>query len=107
MAGSAPVCSPTAIISVARSGNTPVSASDSARLLPSRTVAIEVITAFDTRREEMERAAVSSDGTSGRPPVSSVEKVRANSATWYLSQILPKTGHPDADGVQERRGRGR
>ena len=40
----------------------------------------------------MERAAVSSDGTSGKPPVSSVESVRENSATWYLSQILPKMG---------------
>ena len=40
--GSAPVCSPTEIISVARSGNTFVSLSESARLLPSRTVAIDV-----------------------------------------------------------------
>ena len=44
------------------------------------------------RDDEIERAAVSSDGTSGRPPVSSVESVRANSATWYLSQIGPKIG---------------
>ena len=42
----------------------------------------------------MDRAAVSSEGTSGRPPVSSVERVRANSATWYLRQILPRTGKP-------------
>ena len=54
---------------------------------------IELITARETRRELMERAAVSSDGTSGSPPVSSVESVRANRATWYLSQILPKTGN--------------
>ena len=66
--------------------------SDSARLLPSRTVSIEAITALETRREEMDRAAVSSDGTSGRPPVSSVESVRENCATWYLTQILPAIG---------------
>ena len=90
--GSAPVCSPTVIISVARSGKTPVLVSESARLLPSRTVVMDDSTAFETRRDEMERAAVSSDGTSGNPPVSSVESVRENSATWYLSQILPKTG---------------
>jgi hypothetical protein len=94
MAGSAPVCSPTVIISAARSGKTPVFSSDSARLLPSRTVLMEEMTALETRREEMERAAVSSDGTSDRPPVSSVESVRAKRATWYLSQILPKTGRP-------------
>ena len=58
-------------------------------------------TALETLREEMERAAVSSDGTSGRPPVSSVESVRENSATWYLSQILPKIGMRDADAVDE------
>ena len=51
-------------------------------------------TAFETLRDEIERAAVSSDGTSGNPPVSSVESVRENNATWYLSQILPKTGTP-------------
>ncbi len=38
-------------------------------------------TAFDTLRDEMERAAVSSEGTSGRPPVSNVESVRENRAT--------------------------
>ena len=92
--GRAPVCSPTVIISVARSGKMLVWVSDSARLLPSRTVPMEEKTAFETLREEMERAAVSSDGTSGRPPVSSVESVRENRATWYLSQILPKTGRP-------------
>ena len=90
--GKAPVCSPTVIISEARSGNTPLRPSDSARLLPSRTVVIDVKTALEIFREPMERAAVSSDGTSGRPPVSSVESVRANSATWYLIQILPKIG---------------
>ena len=49
-------------------------------------------TALEMRCEEMERAAVSSEGTSGRPPVSRVESVREKSATWYLSQILPKMG---------------
>ena len=44
--GSAPVCSPTVIISAARSGNTPVCVSESARLLPSRTVTIDVMTAL-------------------------------------------------------------
>ena len=47
---------------------------------------------FGNAAREMERAAVSSEGTRGRPPVSRVERVREKSATWYLSQILPKMG---------------
>ena len=62
---------------------------------------MDVNTALETRREEMERAAVSSDGTSGKPPVSSVESVREKSATWYLSQILPKIGQPHANAIHK------
>jgi hypothetical protein len=36
---------------------------------------------FRELRDEMERAAVSSEGTSGRPPVKSVESVREKRAT--------------------------
>ena len=50
--------------------------------------------ALATVLQEMERAAVSSEGTRGRPPVSRLERVRTNSATWYLRQILPKMGMP-------------
>src|SRR5258708_264460 len=90
--GSAPVDSPTSIIEVARSGNTFVFVSACHSGLPSRTLTTDVFTAFATSRLEIDRAAVSSDGTGGIPPSSSVESVRANCATWYFTQIVPNTG---------------
>src|ERR1700733_6700150 len=90
--GSAPVDSPTSIIDVASSGKTLVLSSACHSDLPSATPPPPVRPAFAIMRLEIDRAAVSSDGTGGMPPSSSVENVRENCATWYFNQIFPNIG---------------
>ena len=74
----------------------PETPSSAARLadspLPSRTVSTLANTALPICRESIDRAAVSSDGTSGKPPVSSVDSVRENNPTWYFSHTVPNSG---------------
>src|SRR5271157_667676 len=44
------------------------------------------------RRICIDSPAVSSDGTNGKPPDSSVDNMRENTATWYFSQMSPSKG---------------
>ena len=59
---------------------------------PSRTHLPACSTVREIRGLLIELLAVSSEGTSGMPPLSNVASVRENMATWYFSQTAPKTG---------------
>src|ERR1700757_4443468 len=91
--GSAPVDSPTSIISIASSGNTFVDSRLDPNPFPPRPVSTDRSTAPAIWRESIDRAAVSSEGTSGKPPDNSVESVLANNPTWYLTQTGPNSGN--------------
>src|SRR6478609_8164703 len=92
MAGRAPVDSPTSTISMARSGKNSVSSRLKESDRPSRTRLEACSTLLETLKLLMEWLAVSRDGTSGRPPDSSVESVLENMAIWYFIQIWPNSG---------------
>ena len=92
MAGSAPVDSPTSIISTDISGKTLVSSRLWANPWPSRTPRVAVSMPCEIRRLCIDSHAVSSDGTSDSPPDSKVDSIRVNTATWYFNQTSPNSG---------------
>ncbi len=79
-------------MSRASGGNIFEARSDAESGCPSRTILPAVSIACFITGVDSESAAVSSDCTSGMPPVSSVLRIRESCATWYFSQISPATG---------------
>src|SRR5438445_741270 len=75
MAGSAPVDSPTSIISTARSGKISSSSRLLERVCPSRTLTVASAIPFTILRLLIDVPAVSIAGTKGKPPCKSVDKV--------------------------------
>src|ERR1035437_9132754 len=92
MAGSAPVDSPTSIMSIASGGKILDCLSEPESGWPSRTLLPAASTARWSSGVPSESAAVSMAWTSGMPPTSKVLKMRASWATWYFSQISPTRG---------------
>src|SRR5208337_2771632 len=92
MGASAPLDSPTSIISSASSGITPLAESAPWSDSPSRTICVARPTVPCNSLLVMDSAAVCSALTSGVPPVSSVASVRQNWATWNFSNVPPSTG---------------
>ena len=92
IAGSAPVDSPTSIISTDKLGNMPVALTAADKGCPSLTIFRALPRAFRSRLLLIDSEAVSSACISGIPPTSRVLSTRANWPTWYMIQIRPSTG---------------
>ena len=92
MGASAPLDSPTSIMSSARSGITPLEASAACSDSPSRTICVVCVTVLRTNLLVMASDAVLRAATSGVPPVNKVASVLENCATWNFSMVSPMIG---------------
>ena len=90
--GRAPVLSPTCTISSAIPGKNPLRRKPELSECPAVTSFCASRIDWESSGLVTESLVVSSAGMIGRPPCSSVESVRANSATENLSSNLPATG---------------
>src|SRR2546426_1465243 len=92
MLGRAPVLSPTSIISSAIAGKNPLRRKPELSVCPAVTSFCASRIDWESNGLVTESLVVSSAGMIGRPPCTSVESVRANSATENFISNLPATG---------------
>src|SRR6266699_3329000 len=92
MVGRAPVLSPTCTISSAIPGKNPLRPKPELSVCPAVTAFCASPIDWESSGLVTESLVVSSAGMIGRPPCTSVESVRANSATENFISNLPATG---------------